>query len=88
MNICADEVVNAALYPSTVGESEKARIAAEAAALELGTGELHILRSRVIQGKAGAPDTIAWIKFEVVLNFSSGLTLQDVLAPHPPAPKR
>lgn len=84
----ADEVVNAALYPSTVGESEKARIAAEAAALELGTGELHILRSRVIQGKAGAPDTIAWIKFEVVLNFSSGLTLQDVLAPHPPAPKR
>ena len=51
MNICADEVVNAALYPSTVGESEKARIAAEAAALELGTGELHILQLACYPGK-------------------------------------
>jgi len=84
----ADEVVNAALYPSTVGDSEKARIAAEAAALKLGTGQLHIVRSRVEQGKAGSPDTIAWVKFEVALSFSSGLTLQQVLAPHPPAPKR
>ncbi|HXA77004.1 MAG TPA: hypothetical protein VNV41_07700 [Candidatus Acidoferrales bacterium] len=84
----ADEVVNAALYPSTVGDSEKARIAAEAAALKLGTGQLHIVHSRVTQGKAGSPDTIAWVKFEVVLSFSSGLTLQQVLAPHPPVPKR
>ncbi len=84
----ADEVVNAALYPSTVGDSEKARIAAEAAALNLGTGQLRIVHSRVTQGKAGSPDTIAWVKFEVVLNFSSGLTLQQVLAPHPPASKR
>ncbi len=84
----ADEVVNAALYPSTVGDSEKARIAAEAAALKLGTGQLRIVHSRVTQGKAGSPDTIAWVKFEVVLNFSSGLTLQEVLAPHPPASKR
>jgi hypothetical protein len=28
------------------------------------------------------------MKFEVVLNFAPGLTLQQVLAPHPPAPKR
>jgi len=84
----ADEVVNAALYPSTVGEAEKARIATEAAELKLGTGQLRILHSRITQGKAGTPDTIAWVKFEVMLNFSSGLTLQQVLAPHPPAPKR
>ena len=38
----ANEVVNAALYPSTVSEAEKARVAAEAAALNLGTGQLRI----------------------------------------------
>jgi hypothetical protein len=84
----ASEVVNAALYPSTVGETEHARVAAESTELELGTGQLRILHSRITSGKDGAPDVIAWIKFEVELNFSSGLTLQQVLAPHPPAPKR
>jgi hypothetical protein len=84
----ADEVVNAALYPSTVGEPENARIALEAAALKLGTGQLRIVHSRVTQGKAGAPDTIAWIKFEVVLKFSSGLTLQQVLGPQPTPARR
>jgi hypothetical protein len=84
----ASEVVNAALYPSTVGETEHARVAAESTQLQLGTGQLRILRSKIASGKDGAPDVIAWIKFEVELNFSSGLTLQQVLAPHPPAPKR
>jgi len=77
----ADEVVNAALYPSTVPEADKSRIAAEAAALKLGTGQLRILRSRITPGKDGSPDSISWVKFEVVLNFSSGLTLQQVLGP-------
>jgi hypothetical protein len=84
----ASEVVNAALYPSTVGEADKPRIAAEAAALSLGTGQLRILKSRVTSGKEGAPDVIAWMKFDVELNFAPGLTLQQVLAPHPPAPKK
>jgi hypothetical protein len=84
----ASEVVNAALYPSTVGEADKPRIAAEAAALSLGTGQLHILKSRLITGKEGAPDVISWMKFDVELNFASGLTLQQVLAPHPPPPKK
>jgi len=79
----ADEVVNAALYPSTVSDGDKLRIAAEAAGVKLGRGELRILHSRITPGK-GEPDTIAWIKFEVVLNFSPGITLQDVLAPKPP----
>jgi hypothetical protein len=83
----ANEVVNAGLYPSTVSEADKARIAAESAALNLGTGELRILHSRITTGKNGTPDTIAWVKFEVVLNFSPGLTLQQVLAPHPPVSK-
>jgi hypothetical protein len=84
----ANEVVDAALYPSTVGEADKPRIAAEAAALMLGTGQLRIVKSRITSGKDGAPDVIASLKFEVVLNFAPGLTLQQVLAPHPPAPKR
>ena len=84
----ANEVVNAALYPSTIGEADKPRLAAEAASLALGTGQLHIVKSRVISGKDGAPDVIAWMKFDVDLNFSPGLTLQQVLAPHPPTPKK
>jgi hypothetical protein len=84
----ANEVVNAALYPSTIGEADKPRIAAEAAALMLGTGQLRIVKSRITSGKDGAPDIIASMKFEVVLNFTPGLSLQQVLAPHPPAPKR
>jgi hypothetical protein len=54
----------------------------------LGTGQLRIVHSRITPGKDGAPDVIASIKFEVVLNFSPGLTLQEVLAPHPPDRKR
>ncbi|MGB9070644.1 MAG: hypothetical protein WCC21_18925 [Candidatus Acidiferrales bacterium] len=84
----ANEVVDAALYPSTIGEADKPRIAAEASALMLGTGQLRIVKSRITSGKDGAPDIIASMKFEVILNFMPGLTLQQVLAPHPPAPKR
>jgi hypothetical protein len=80
----ANEVVNAALYPGAISDQEKVRIAAEAATLRLGRGELRILRSRVTNGKQGQPDVIAWVKFDVVLNFSPGLTLQQLLAPKPP----
>lgn len=81
----ASEVVNAALYPSSVSDAEKGRIDTESANLKLGSGELRILRSRVTPGKGGDPETIAWVKFEVTLKFSPGITLQSVLAPKPPA---
>jgi hypothetical protein len=84
----ASEVVNALLYPSTIGEADRPRIAAESAALNLGTGQLRILHAHVATPKDGSPETIASLKFEVVLNFSPGLTLQQVLAPHPPDRKR
>jgi len=85
----ASEVVNAMLYPSIVPEPEKERISAEAAGIFLGTGQLRILGSQIVPGK-GQPDVIASIKFEVVLNFDTDVTLQQVLAPQPPpaAPKR
>jgi hypothetical protein len=78
----ANEVVNAALFPSTVSEADKLRISEEASGLKLGRGEFRILRSRITPGK-GEPDTIAWLKFEVVLDFSPGITLAQVLAPKP-----
>jgi hypothetical protein len=81
----ASEVVNAALYPSSVSDAEKNRIDTESADLNLGSGELHILHSRITNGKGGEPDTIAWVKFEVVLKFSPGITLQSVLAPKSPS---
>jgi len=81
----ASEVVNAGLYPSAVSEADRPRIEAESAAVNLGYGELRILRSRVNTGKNGEPDTIAWVKFEVVLKFSAGQTLEQVLAPKVPS---
>jgi len=77
----ASEVVNAVLYPSTVSEDEKTRIDAESAGVYLGSGQLHILRSRITPGKEGSPDTIAWVRFEVAVNFAPGITLRSVLAP-------
>jgi hypothetical protein len=80
----ANEVVNTALYPSAASEAEKSRVALESGGIQLGSGELRIVHSRVTTGK-GVPDTIAWVKFDVVVNFSPGITLQDVLAPKPPS---
>jgi hypothetical protein len=79
----ANDVVNAALYPSTTSDDEKARIARESAGVQLGHGEFHISHSHVTLGKGDTPDSIDVLKFEVVLNFSSGLTLAQVLAPKP-----
>lgn len=81
----AEDVVNSMLYPSVSSAEEKERISSEAADLRLGHGVLRILRSRVTLGKAGKPDAIAWLKFDVALKFDPGLTLQSVLAPAPPA---
>ena len=82
----ASEVVNAHLYPNAASEEEKSRIDTEADALNLGSGQLHIVKSRITPGKGG-PETIAWIKFEVELNFSPGVTLKSVLAPQAPTPR-
>ncbi|HXJ16467.1 MAG TPA: hypothetical protein VNM68_04630 [Candidatus Polarisedimenticolia bacterium] len=81
----ANEVVNAVLYPGAVSDQEKDRAAGEAAVLQLGRGELRILRSRIAKGKPGEPEIIDWMKFDVVLNFSPGVTLQRLLAPKPPS---
>jgi hypothetical protein len=80
----ANDVVNAALYPVTISEEEKDRIARESASIELGHAEFHITHSHVTLGKGETPDSINFLKFDVALTFSSGLTLAEVLAPQPP----
>lgn len=77
----AADVVNATFYPGTASEAEKVRAADEAVSVNLGRGELRIVRSKITPGKAGVPDTIAYVKFEVVLDFSPGFTMRQVLAP-------
>jgi hypothetical protein len=77
----AADVVNATLYPSTASEAEKVRAANEAVSVNLGQGQLRIIHSKITAGKPGIPDTIAYLKFEVVLDFSPGFTMRQVLAP-------
>jgi hypothetical protein len=77
----AADVVNATMYPGTASEAEKVRAADEAVSVNLGRGELRIIHSKIAAGKAGVPDTIAYVKFEVVLDFSPGFTMRQVLAP-------
>ena len=84
----ANDVLNAALYPSAASDEEKDRIARESAGVQLGHGEFHITHSHVTLGKGDVPDSIDVLKFEVVVNFSPGLTLAQVLAPKPPANHR
>jgi len=81
----ANDVVNASLYPSAISDDEKLGIARESAGLQLGHGEFRITHSHVTLGKGGIPDSIDVLKFDVVLDFSPGLTLAQVLAPKPPA---
>ncbi len=77
----AADVVNVTLYPDTASDREKIRAADEATSVNLGRGQLRIIHSKITAGRAGVPDTIAWVKFEVVLDFSSGFTMRQVLAP-------
>jgi hypothetical protein len=78
----AEEVVNAMLYPNSVSDDDKQRIAMSSANIRLGTGELSIQKSRVTSLKDPLyPGSIEYIKFEVRLKFPPGLTMAQVLAP-------
>ncbi len=78
----AEEVVNAMLYPNSVSDDDKQRIAMSSANIQLGTGEFSIQRSRVTSLKDPLyPGSIEYIKFEVRLKFPPGLTMAQVLAP-------
>jgi hypothetical protein len=84
----AADVVNATLYPSTASEAEKVRAAGEAVSVNLGRGQLRIIHSKITPGKAGVPDTIAYVKFEVALDLSPGFTMRQALSPQAEPPRR
>ena len=77
----AYEVVNSVVYAAD-WEAHKDSLAAAAAKISLGTGELKILDSRITPGKNNEDlGSIDWIKFEVVLRLHSGVTLDKILFP-------
>lgn len=83
----ASLVVNSVIY-SVDWPSKKDSLAAAAAKVPLGAGELRVLDSRITAGKNNEDlGSIDWLKFQVRLRFHSGLTLQQVLFPaSPPSP--
>ena len=77
----ASVVVNTLVY-TLDWTAQRQQIAAQAAKVPVGVGELRVVRSRIIRGK-NAEDlgSIDWIKFQVRLWFDSGTTLRQVLFP-------
>lgn len=77
----AEEVVNAAYYPTDISDQERVRVAAEERDIHVSKGELHILKSHTSRSQAfGGPGSVDSIRFQVEIEFSPGLTMADVLA--------
>jgi hypothetical protein len=78
----AGKYVNMTIYPNHATKEDFEEIDQEAAKVEIGTGELHILDSRITPGNfENETGKIEWIKFEVKLKFRSGMNMTDVLDP-------
>jgi hypothetical protein len=75
----AEEVVNAALYPTNVSDEDKVRIVEEQREIRLGKGELRILKSRTGH-KISDLGTIDSLRFELDIQFSSGITMANIIA--------
>ncbi|HLV94277.1 MAG TPA: hypothetical protein VKS44_03725 [Candidatus Acidoferrales bacterium] len=77
----AEEVVNAAFYPTDLSDQERVRIAAEQHDVTVSKGELRILKSHTGRSKTlNDLGAINWIRFEVDIEFSPGLTMADIIA--------
>ena len=76
----AEEVVNAAYYPTDISDEERVRAVAEEKEIHVSKGELHILKAHTSKGQGfGGPGNVDWIRFEVDIEFSPGLTMADIL---------
>lgn len=77
----AEECLNAAMYPTNISDEEKVRVVQEQREIQLGKGELRILKSRLGRAKALTDaGTIDWLRFEVDIEFSPNMTMGNVLA--------
>jgi hypothetical protein len=77
----AEEVVNAAYYPTDISDQERVRVAGEEREIHVSKGELHIVKSHTSRSQTfGGPGSIDSIRFQLEIEFSPGLTMADVLA--------
>jgi len=75
-------LVELTIYTNKATKEELKEIDRKAAKVEVGTGQLHVLDSRIAPGRSeNDTGTIEWIKFEVKLKFHSGMNMTDVLDP-------
>jgi hypothetical protein len=77
----AEEIVNAAYYPTDISDQERVRVVGEERELRVSKGELHILKAHTTHSQTfGGPGQVDWIRFELDIEFSPGITMADVLA--------
>ncbi len=77
----AEEVVNAAYYPTDISDRERVRVAAEEREIHVSKGELHILKAHTSRSQEfGGPGILDWIRFELDIEFSPGITMADILS--------
>ena len=77
----AEEVVNAAYYPTDISDEQRVRAVAEAKQIHVSKGVLHLLKTHTSRSQTlGGPGKIDRIRFEVDIEFSPGLTMADILA--------
>jgi hypothetical protein len=77
----SEECLNATTYPTNVSDEEKVRVVEEQNQIRLGKGELRILKSHIGRSKTMTDGgTIDWLRFDVDIEFSSGLTMANILA--------
>lgn len=77
----AEEVVNAAFYPTDLSDQEKVRIAAEKHEIQVSRGAFRIVKAHT--GRARNLNDLGQInsiRFEVNIQFSPGLTMADIIA--------
>jgi hypothetical protein len=77
----AEECLNVTLYPTNVSDEEKVRAVAEQNDIQLGKGELRILKSHIAHGRTLSDSgTIDYLRFEVDIEFLPGLTMANILS--------
>jgi hypothetical protein len=76
----AEEVVNAALYPTSLSDEERVRVTSEQHEVAVGKGEFRILKSHTGHGKMMSDlGYIDWIRFDLDIEFSPGLTMANII---------
>lgn len=77
----AEEVVNAAYYPTDISDEQRVRAVAEAKQIPVSKGELHLLKTHTSRSQTfGGPGNVESIRFELDIEFAPGLTMADILA--------